>query len=383
MSKTIAVLGATGSVGTQALSVASARGYRVDYMTAGQSSRELEIYAREYKPRFVAMANESAAADLKVRLADTDIKVLSGVDGILEGIRKTSAETVVNSIIGEAGLLPTLEVIESRKRLALANKESLVIAGDIVMKRARELGTEIIPVDSEHSAIFQSLLSGKQKEIKRIILTASGGPFFGRSREELKKVTLADTLAHPTWKMGKKITVDSATLMNKGFEVIEAAHLFGVSAEKVKVIVHRESILHSAVEYIDNTVIGEFSVPDMRSCVQYAVDFPERCDATVDELDLVKIGKLSFFEADTEAFPLLALARSAMSCGTAMPAVLNAADEIAVDAFLKEKISFFDISETVSEVFEKMKGASAETVNELILCDREARKITEKIIEDR
>lgn len=383
MSKTIAVLGATGSVGTQALSVASARGYRVDYITAGQSSRELEAYAREYKPRFVAMANESAAGDLRVRLADTDIKVLSGKEGILEGIRKTSAETVVNSIIGEAGLLPTLEVIESKKRLALANKESLVIAGDIVMKRAGELGTEIIPVDSEHSAIFQSLLSGKQKEIKRIILTASGGPFFGRSREELKKVTLSDTLAHPTWKMGKKITVDSATLMNKGFEVIEAAHLFGVGAEKVKVIVHRESILHSAVEYIDNTVIGEFSVPDMRSCVQYAVDFPERCDATIDELDLVKIGKLSFFEADTEAFPLLALARSAMSCGSAMPAVLNAADEVAVDAFLKEKISFFDISETVSEVFDRMKGASAKTVEELISCDREARKITEKIIEDR
>ena len=383
MSKTIAVLGATGSVGTQALSVASARGYRVDYMTAGQSSRELEAYAREYKPRYVAMASESAAGDLRVRLADTDIKVLSGKDGILEGIRKTSAETVVNSIIGEAGLLPTLEVIEEKKRLALANKESLVIAGDIVMKRARELGTEIIPVDSEHSAIYQSLLSGKSGEIKRIILTASGGPFFGRSREDLKKVTLEQTLAHPTWKMGKKITVDSATLMNKGFEVIEAAHLFGVPSEKVKVIVHRESILHSAVEYIDNTVVGEFSVPDMRSCVQYAVDFPERCDAAVDELDLVKIGKLSFFDVDTDAFPLLRLAREAMSCGSAMPAVLNAADEVAVDAFLREKISFFDISEIVSEVFLKMKGSSAQTVDELILCDRNARKITEKIIEDR
>ncbi len=383
MSKTIAVLGATGSVGTQALSVASARGYRVDYMTAGQSSRELEAFAREYNPRFVAMASESAASDLKLRLADTSIKVLSGTEGILEGIRKTNAETVINSIIGEAGLLPTLEVIETKKRLALANKESLVIAGNIVMKRSRELGSEIIPVDSEHSAIFQSLMSGKEKEIKRIILTASGGPFFGRSRKELEKVTLADTLAHPTWKMGKKITVDSATLMNKGFEVIEAAHLFGVSPEKVKVIVHRESILHSAVEYIDNTVIGEFSVPDMRSCVQYAVDFPERCEAGIEELDLVKIGKLSFFDVDTEAFPLLALAKKSMSCGSGMPAVLNAADEVAVDAFLKEKISFFDISEIVSEVFEGMPKCKAETVEELISFDREARKITEKIIEDR
>ncbi len=383
MSKTIAILGATGSVGTQALSVARARGYRVDYMTASENSRALEAYAREFSPRYVAMASEAAAKELRLRLMDTDIKVLSGEDGIIEGIGKTDAETVVNSIIGEAGLLPTLSVIENKKRLALANKESLVIAGEIVMRSARENGVEIIPVDSEHSAIFQSLFSGKREEIKRIILTASGGPFFGRSKEALRKVTLADTLNHPTWKMGKKITVDSATLMNKGFEVIEAAHLFGVPSEKIKVVVHRESILHSAVEYIDNTVIGEFSVPDMRMCVQYAVDYPDRSAAVAEELDLIKIGTLSFFEPDTEAFPLLSLASQAMRCGGAMPCVLNAADEVAVGAFLSEKISFYEISEVVAEAFSRMQGASASDVKELILCDRETRKITEKIIEDR
>ena len=380
MSKTIAILGATGSVGTQALSVARERGYKVDYMTAGNNSAALEVYAREFSPRFVAMASEAAANDLRVRLRDTDIKVFSGEKGIIEGIEKTDAQTVVNSIIGEAGLLPTLSVIDSGKRLALANKESLVIAGDIVMKRAREKGVEILPVDSEHSAIFQSLFSGKREEVKRIILTASGGPFFGRTREELKAVTLSDTLRHPTWKMGKKITVDSATLMNKGFEVIEAAHLFSVPSEKIKVVVHRESILHSAVEYIDNTVIGEFSVPDMRMCVQYAVDFPNRCAAVAEELDLIKIGKLSFFEPDTEAFPLLALAFRAIKYGGAMPCVLNAADEVAVEAFLSERISFYEISEVVQKAFESMTDASASSVEELILCDRETRKITEKII---
>lgn len=383
MSKNIAVLGATGSVGTQALSVARERGYRVDFMSAASSSEQMETYAREFKPTAVAMANSEAAKDLGVRLADTDIKVLSGEEGIISGIAETSAETVVNSIIGEAGLLPTLAVIDARKRLALANKESLVIAGDIVMKRARAAGVEILPVDSEHSAIFQSLFSGKREEVKRIILTASGGPFFSKSREELKRVTLADTLSHPTWKMGKKITVDSATLMNKGFEVIEAAHLFSVPAEKIKVVVHRESILHSAVEYIDNTVIGEFSVPDMRSCVQYAVDFPDRCEAVCEELDLIKVGSLSFFEPDTEAFPLLSLASRAIAIGGAMPAVLNAADEIAVAAFLNERISFVEISEVVLSAFEKMLGRNAETVEELIAVDRETRKITKKIIEDK
>ena len=380
MEKTVAVLGATGSVGMQALDVARKRGFKVDFISANKSVKETEAIVRSFKPRLVAMADEAAARDLKARLRDTDVKLLSGKEGVLSGIAETCAEVVVNSIIGEAGLMPTLSVIDSGKRLALANKESLVIAGDIVMKRARERGVEIIPVDSEHSAIFQSLKAGKSREIKRIILTASGGPFFGKSREGLKAVTLADTLSHPTWKMGKKITVDSATLMNKGFEVIEAAHLFGVSAEKINVVVHPESILHSAVEYIDNTVIGELSVPDMRACVQYAIDYPERCESVIDELDLFKVGTLSFKRPDLEAFPLLSLAFSAMKLGGAMPAILNAADEVAVARFLNGEIGFSKISEIVIETFNKMSSSlGSYTVEELIEKDREARKISKEM----
>ena len=380
MQKNIAILGATGSVGMQALDVAEKRGFRVDFISANKSVLKTEEIARKFKPRLVAMSDEDSARDLKQRLADTDIKVLSGDDGILSGISESSAETVVNSIIGEAGLLPTLAVIDAKKRLALANKESLVIAGDIVISRAEKMGVEIIPVDSEHSAIFQSLKSGKPSEIKKIILTASGGPFFGKTKEELRSVTLADTLAHPTWKMGKKITVDSATLMNKGFEVIEACHLFGVPAEKIEVVVHRESILHSAVEYIDNSIIGEFSVPDMRMCVQYAVDYPNRCVSVSEELDLFKIGSLSFSKPDTEAFPLLSLAFSAMKLGGAMPAILNAADEVAVASFLSGEIKFAQIPEKVIKTFEKMSDCVGNyDVEGLIAADREARKICKEI----
>lgn len=376
MKKTVAILGATGSVGMQAQDVARLRGYRVDLLTADRSVERTEAAAREFLPTYVAMADESAARDLKTRLADTDVRVLSGESGILEAISLSSAETVVNSILGGAGLLPSLAVIDSGKRLALANKESLVIAGDIVMSRARERGVEILPVDSEHSAIFQSLKAGKSSEVKRIILTASGGPFYGRSRDELAAVTLADTLAHPTWKMGKKITVDSATLMNKGFEVIEAVRLFGVPADRVEVVVHRESILHSAVEYIDNTVIGELSVPDMRACVQYAVDYPSRESAVIAPLDLFSVGSLSFARPDTTAFPLLALAKRAVSLGGAMPAVLNAADEIAVAAFLDGRLSFLGISEVVAEVFDALSDCRHLTdLSDILSADKRARAV--------
>ena len=381
MNKRISILGVTGSVGLQAVDVAAKRGYTVDFISANSDVSGVENIARRLSPSSVAMAEEKAALDLKERLSDTNIKVLCGSDGICEGIINSSSETVVNAIIGEAGLLPSLAVIDSGKRLALANKESLVIAGDIVMSRAKEHGVEIIPVDSEHSAIFQSLFAGKKSEIKKILLTASGGPFFGMSRQELSRVTLEDTLAHPTWKMGKKITVDSATLMNKGFEIIEAAHLFGVSADKIEVVIHRESILHSAVEYIDNTVIGEFSVPDMRMCVQYAVDYPERNASVADELDLFKLGKMTFAHPDYDAFPLLALAKRAMCLGGAMPAVLNAADEVAVSAFLGGKLSYLGISELVSNVFEKMMDrASALALDEIIMADREARRLATELI---
>ena len=379
--RTISVLGATGSVGKQALDVARERGYSVDFLCADRDSRSIEALAREFSPSFVAMADESAAKDLRDRLSDKSVKVFSGINGILEGISESQSEVVINSILGEAGLLPSLAVIDSGKRLALANKESLVIAGDIVMNSAREKGVEIIPVDSEHSAIFQSLKSGKREEIKRIILTASGGPFFGRKRRELESVTLEETLAHPTWKMGKKITVDSATLMNKGFEIIEAVHLFGVSADKIDVAVHRESILHSAVEYIDNSIVAELSVPDMRMCVQYAVDYPKRYASKSKSLDLFELGALTFARPDREAFPFLDLAKEAIKLGGAMPAVMNAADEIAVGAFLDKRIKFNDIVRVVTGTFDKMHGAERRTsLDDIIASDREARKIAKELI---
>ena len=381
MQKTISVLGATGSVGRQALDVARDRGYAVDFLCADRDAVTLEGYAREFKPGVVAMANPDAARDLAGRLSDTSVKVYSGVEGVLEGIAESRCDVAVNSILGEAGLAPSLAVIESGKRLALANKESLVIAGDIVMAAARERGVEIIPVDSEHSAIFQSLASGKHKEIKKIILTASGGPFFGMTREQLESVTLEDTLAHPTWSMGKKITVDSATLMNKGFELIEAVHLFGVPADKVQITVHRESILHSAVEYIDNSIIAELSVPDMRMCVQYAVDYPDRCHSASAELDLFAVGALTFHRPDTDAFPFLNLAREAIKLGGAMPAVMNAADEIAVGAFLQGRISFTDIYRVVTDTFTRLTDrASEHTLDGIIGADREARTIANGMI---
>lgn len=382
MTKTIAILGATGSVGAQAQSVARERGYTVDFLTAKSDVLGLEAAVREFRPKYVAMRDGIAARDLSLRIKDTDTRVLSGDDGICEGIALSSADVVVNSILGKAGLAPTLATIDAKKRLALANKESLVIAGEIVMKRRGEKDVEIIPVDSEHSAIFQSLKAGKREEIKRIILTASGGPFFGKTKEELKRVTLSDTLRHPTWKMGKKITVDSATLMNKGFEIIEAVHLFGISSEKIEVVIHRESILHSAVEYIDNTLIGEFSYPDMRAPLQYAIDYPERTQTSVKPLDLFSFGSLSFAKPDTEAFPALTLARRAISMGGAMPAVLNAADEVAVAAFLSESISFTDIYNTVSHTLESMSEASGyKSLEEILSADRVARDIATEYIE--
>ena len=375
MEKIISVLGATGSVGRQALDVARERGFFVDFLCANRDVNLIENYAREFRPRAVAMADEASARDLKARLADTSVKVLAGDEGIKEGIMTSKSETVVNSILGEAGLLPSLSVIESGKRLALANKETLVIAGDIVMAAARDKGVEIIPVDSEHSAIFQSLKSGKREEIKKIILTASGGPFFGMSAEELKTVTLDQTLAHPTWKMGKKITVDSATLMNKGFEIIEAVHLFGVDADKIEVVVHRESILHSAVEYIDNSIIAEMSVPDMKMCVSYAVDYPDRCYSASRALDLFEVGSLTFKRPDTKAFPFLDLAREAITLGGATPAVMNAADEVAVSAFLDGKISFTDVFRVVCSTVDSMKDAASKvtSLEGIIASDKEAR----------
>ena len=379
--KRISVLGSTGSVGEQALDVARASSYQVTSISANKNVKRVEEQAREFGVSAVAMADENAANELKLRLADTSIKVYSGEAGICQMIADDTAETVVNSIIGEAGLLPTLSVIEKGARLALANKESLVVAGEIVMQKAKENGVEILPVDSEHSAIFQSLKSGKQSEIKKILLTASGGPFYGYGKNELASISVERALAHPTWKMGAKITVDSATLMNKGFEVIEAVHLFGVTADKIEVVVHRESIIHSMVEYIDNSVIAQMSVPDMRLCVQYAVDYPDRKIATVDELDLFSVGALTFRKPDTETFSLLKRAVESVKAGGALPAVLNAANEVAVGAFLAGKIGFYAITESVSETLLRLSSASnAHTLEQIIGYDREARRVAADIL---
>ena len=377
----ISVLGSTGSVGMQALDVAEKFGLTVTSISANKSVEETEKQARRFNVSAVAMADESAAKDLSARLADTSIKVYSGSEGVCEMIANDNAETVVNSIIGEAGLLPTLAVIDKGSRLALANKESLVVAGDIVMSRARERGVEILPVDSEHSAIFQCLKSGKKGEIKKILLTASGGPFYGYTKDNLKEISVERALAHPTWKMGAKITIDSATLMNKGFEVIEAVHLFDVPARNVEVVVHSESIIHSMVEYIDNSVIAQMSVPDMRLCIQYAVTYPYRSEAAIDELDLFSISKLTFKRPDTDTFALLACAIDSIEAGGALPAVLNAANEIAVAAFLNKKIGFYDITESVCDTVSRLSNAkNAHTLSEILDYDRTARELTKTIL---
>ena len=382
MPKSVCILGSTGSVGMQALDVARTHSIHVEMISANRDANTLEKQVREFRPKFCAVADENAAKDLALRVADTDTKILSGENGICEGIASSESSVAVNSILGEAGLMPTLAVIDSKKRLALANKESLVIAGEIVKEHLLNSGTEILPVDSEHSAIFQSLRGSEKKEIKKIILTASGGPFFGYDEEKLKTVTLQMTLAHPTWKMGKKITVDSATMMNKGFEVIEACHLFGVSEKDIQVVIHRESIIHSAVEYIDNAVIAQLGVPDMRLCIQYALTYPSRVRGNVKELDLFDIGKLTFAKPDTKVFPLLSLAYRAISLGGAVPAVVNAANEVAVADFLASEISFSEISEVVCETTSELEYvAKYKKLSDIIECDREARKIAKNKVE--
>lgn len=372
----LTILGSTGSVGEQAIDVALQEAIPVNALCANKNARRAEEQARLLGVKACAMADESAARDLKARLADTNVKVFSGEEGILEmiSINFGKGEKIVNSIIGEAGLKPTLATIAAGKPLALANKESLVCAGQFVMDAAEKAGVPILPVDSEHSAIFQSLRAGRKDEIKRIFLTASGGPFFGMKRGELDGITPERALAHPTWNMGAKITIDSATLMNKGFEVIEAVHLFGVSPDQVKVLVHRESIMHSAVEYKDNSVIAQLSKPDMRLCVQYALTHPARVDAVIEELDLVKLAKLTFAEPDTETFVLLDAAKHAVKQGGALPAVLNAANEVAVAAFLDGKLSFTGIFDLVCDTLSALDAAKrASTLDEIFAYDAEAR----------
>ena len=353
MTESLVLLGSTGSIGTQTLEVAEALGIPVLALTADKSVALLEAQARKFVPATVAMRDENAARELKKRLSDTNIRVLSGEQGVLECAR-IPCGTVLNAIVGAAGLSATLEVVSLGGRLALANKESLVCAGATVMARARETGAEIIPVDSEHSAIFQCLQGAAGNKIKRLILTASGGAFFGKTREELENVTIAEALSHPNWSMGAKITIDSATMMNKGLELIEAMHLFNLPPERITVLIHRQSIVHSAVEFEDGSVIAQLGSPDMRTPIQYALTYPERRECTSPPLDLAKIGTLTFAEPDLDALPCLRLAMACAQLGDEACMAMNNANERAVARFLKGELRFPEIYEYVRSELESM-----------------------------
>lgn len=350
MIHSIALLGSTGSIGTQTIEVARHLGIRVSALAAGSNFQRMEEQVRALRPSFCAMGDLSAARELRARIRDTGVKVFAGVEGICDMIGELSCDLLLNATVGGVGLLPTLATVERGIPLALANKESLVCGGELVNERLREKGGILLPVDSEHSAIFQCLQGGSKREVKKLLLTASGGPFFGRKKDSVAHLTAKEALRHPTWSMGAKITVDSATMMNKGFEVIEAMHLFRVPAEKIEVLVHRESVVHSLVEFRDGCILAELSTPDMRECIQYALTYPERRPSLTAELDLAEVGCLHFARPDGETFPLLPLARKAAAAGGTVPAAMNAANEAAVAAFLGEKIDFGRLCEVVCEV---------------------------------
>lgn len=374
MTKALSILGSTGSIGTQSLDVARKCGYSVEALTAFSDAKRLEEQIREFHPKTVALVSETAAKDLKVRVADTDTKVLSGKDGVCACAACPTADTVLNSVVGMAGLEPTLAAIAARKKIALANKETLVAGGALVTNAAKENGVDILPVDSEHSAIFQALQGAPtNKALKKIILTASGGPFFGKKRAELKTVTVKDALKHPNWEMGAKITVDSATMMNKGLELIEAVWLFSVRPQDIDIVVHRESIVHSAVEYTDNSVIAQLGLPDMRIPIQYALTYPERYESPVGELSLPTLGKLTFFEPDYDTFRCINLCREAINKGGLYPAAVNSANEQANAMFRNGEIGFLEIADRVQRVLETAPQKDSYTLEDILEIDRWAR----------
>lgn len=374
--KSITLLGSTGSIGVQALEVAAFHGMNIEALCFGSNIKLGEAQVRKFSPRFCAVFDEKAALDLKTRIADTETEIFCGTDGICEMTEAAGSDICLNAISGFAGLLPTMSAVKSCRRIALANKETLVAAGDIVMGAAKEHGCEIVPVDSEHSAIFQCLQAGKRDEVKRLILTCSGGAFFGYTKEKLATVTREQALGHPTWNMGAKITIDCATLMNKGLELIEAMHLFSVPASKTDIVIHRESIIHSMVEYIDNTVMAQLGSHDMRLPIQYALTYPDRAEAAGEHLDLVGLGRLSFFSPDYETFPLLGLARRMAEAGGNMPCVMNAANEEAVGLFLSGRILFPEIPELVMRVCEETARIEKPSLSDIIEENMRARALT-------
>ena len=380
MSKTVTVLGSTGSIGTQALEVIEMQGYEVKALTASVRVDEIEKQIRKFKPDYAAMVDEKAAQELKARVADTDTKVLSGLQGVCE-CASLGADYVLNSIVGMAGLEPTLSAIDAGSEIALANKETLVAGGQLVMKRAKEKGVNILPVDSEHSAIFQSMQGCRDKnEIKKLILTASGGPFFGKKRDELANVTVKEALNHPNWSMGAKITIDSATMMNKGLELIEAVWLFSMDPKDIEIVVHRQSVVHSLVEYCDNSVIAQLGVPDMRIPIQYALTYPNRIPSPVSELSLTDYGTLTFDEPDYKTFGLINICRKAINDGGLYPACANAANEEANLAFRQGRINFLQIEELVAQaVADAPKVEDYKLDDVLEMYDRARGYVKEKI----
>lgn len=376
--KKISVLGSTGSIGTQTLDVVDITNeYEVKALSAHSNVALMEQQIRKYRPEIVSMTNEDAAKDLKVRVADTPVKVLSGIEGVCECASHPDVETVVTAIVGIAGLKPTISAITSKKRIALANKETLVTAGEIVKRETEKYGVEILPVDSEHSAIFQSI-SNQKKFLNKIIITASGGPFFGKAKEELINVTPQMALKHPNWNMGAKITIDSATLVNKGLEIIEAMHLFDISVDQIEPIVHRESIIHSMVEFCDGSVIAQMGVPDMKLPISYALSYPERTVPVSKSLDLVSVSKLSFYDIDNNAFPAVQLAKKAAKAGGVMCAVYNGANEAAVEMFLNGKCKFTQITELIEKAMEKAPCVENPSLEDIFMADSFAREIVKE-----
>lgn len=372
--KEIALLGSTGSIGTQSLDVCRMHGYRVVCLTANRRVDLMETQIREFRPDLVSMMDPVAADDLRTRVADTDTKVLSGMDGLIECATYSGADTVLNAVVGMVGLQPTLAAIQAKKTLALANKETLVAGGHLVTNTAKAYDVDILPVDSEHSAIFQCLQGSPEKgAVKKLILTASGGPFFGKTLAELENVTAADALKHPNWDMGAKITIDSATMMNKGLEFIEAKWLFDMPIDAIDIVVHRESVVHSAIAYQDNSVIAQLGVPDMRIPIQYALTYPQRLPSPVQELSLVDYGKLTFYAPDYDTFRCINVCKDAIAAGGLRPAAANGANEESVRLFLNGKIKFTDIAVLNRAAMEACPQVADYTLDDVLQADRAAR----------
>ena len=375
MIKSITLLGSTGSIGTQTLDIARRFNFKVNVLTANQNIDLLEKQTREFIPELVCVFEEKYANEFKLRVADTSVKVVSGIDGLCEAASFEKSDIVVNSVVGMVGLKPTLEAIKAGKDIALANKETLVTGGELVLPAIKEKGVNLFPVDSEHSAIFQCLAAAPpSRKIHKIILTASGGPFFGYTKDMLTKVTVADALKHPNWNMGRKITIDSATMMNKGLEVIEAAHLFNVSADKIDVIVQRESLLHSAVEFDDGAIIAQIGTADMHVPIQYALTYPERYETQGERLSLAKAAKMTFYEPDYDTFVCLSTCIDAIKQGGLKPVAANGANEAAVALFLEGKISFLQIGELVKAATDAQNVGKITSVYDIDCADKAARE---------